>query len=90
MAGDKKENRICTSSCSWKKVCNYHDNIIQVSRSNNNKPTNTDQKQNENLSKSPSGETIINEKEEEKDTVNQNSIESIKGNENAEKKHKIH
>ena len=40
---------------------------------------------NENLVKTPFGNTNINEKEKEKDTVNQNFTENIKGNENAEK-----
>ena len=40
---------------------------------------------NQNLSKTPSGNTSITEKEKEKDTVNQNPTENIKGNENTEK-----
>ena len=61
--------------------CNYHDNIIQVSCNNSSKPINTDEKQNEIPSKTPSGKTNI----KEKDTVNQNSTENVKINENAEK-----
>ena len=81
MADFKNEKSICTNRGCWQKSCNYHDNIIQISRNNSSKPTNTDEKQNEILSKTPSGKTNI----KEKDTVNQNSTENIKINENAEK-----
>ena len=40
---------------------------------------------NQNLQKTPFSKTSIKEKENEKDTVNQNPIENIKGNENTEK-----